>query len=64
MDTRYSFLNKKIQAYVEDDNYIPLEYDIVKAIRFNGGISGTTAVCVDKVNLFFKRVLKKINFKI
>ena len=34
----------KIQAYVEDDNDILIEDDIMKAISFNGGISVTTAI--------------------
>ena len=36
----------------------------MKAISFNVGISGTTYVLVDEANLFGKRSLKKINFKI
>ena len=32
---------------MEDENKILIEYDIVKEISFNGGISGTTAVLVD-----------------
>ena len=52
------------QAYVEDDNDILIEDDIVKAISFNGGVSGITAVLFDEANLFGKRYLNKINFKI
>ena len=36
----------------------------MKAISINEIISGTTAVLVDATNLFDKRALKKINFKI
>ena len=37
------FISKyKFQAYVEDENDILIEDDIVKSISFNGGISGTT----------------------
>ena len=46
------------------DNDILIEDDILKAISFNIGISGTTAVIVDLVALFGKRALDKINFKI
>ena len=49
---------------MEDDNYILIGGYIVKAISFNGGISGTTAVIVDEAALFSKRALNKINFKI
>ena len=59
METHYSFLNKKIQAYVENDNEILIEDDIVKGIGFNGGIYGTTAVLVNADNLFGKISLKK-----
>ena len=59
LDTHYSFLNKSFQVYVEDDNGILIEYDIIKAINFNGSISGTTAVLVYTENLFGNRSLKK-----
>ena len=59
LDTQYSFINKKIQAYVEDDNGILAEDDIMKAISFNGGISGTTDVLVDTANFFGKGILKE-----
>ena len=36
----------------------------MKDISYNGGVSDTTAVLVDVSNLFGKRILKKINFKI
>ena len=49
---------------MEDDNDILIEYDILKAIRFNVGISGTTSVLVDAANIFGKRDLKKTNFEI
>ena len=49
---------------MEDDNDIFIEDDIVKAISFNGGFSGTTAGLVDAAALFGKRAFKKINFKI
>ena len=48
---------------MEDDNDILVEDDIVKAISFNGTISGTTAFFY-QANLFGKRTLKKTNFKI
>ena len=59
LDTHYLFLDKKIQAYVEDDNDILIEDDIMKAISFNMGLYGTTAVLVDASNLFGNRALKK-----
>ena len=49
---------------MEDDNDTLIEDDIVKAIIFNGGIFGTTAVLVDSAYLFGKKPLKKINFRI
>ena len=49
---------------MEDDNDILIEDYIVKAIIFNGGISGTTAVLVGAAALFGKRALQKINLKI
>ena len=55
---------EKFQAYVEDENGILIEYDIVKVISFNGVISGTIAVLVEAATLFGKKDLKKINFKI
>ena len=60
-DTHYSCLNKKFQAYVEDDNDILIEDDIVKAVSFNKSIYGTTAVLVDAADLFRKRYLKIIS---
>ena len=44
---------------MEDDNEILIEDDIVKAMSFNGGISGTTSVLVDAANLFGDRALKE-----
>ena len=49
---------------MENDNDILIEDDIVRAIIFNEGISGTTDVLVDAANLFGKRASNKINFKI
>ena len=49
---------------MQDENDILIEDDIVKAIIFNGGISGNTSVIVDADNIFGKIALKKINFKI
>ena len=51
------YFSVKIQAYVEDDNDILFEDDIVKSVGFNGCIYGTTSVVVDKVNLFGKIAL-------
>ena len=48
---------------MEDDNDILIKDDILKAISFNGGISGTKDVLVDESNFFGKRDPKKINFK-
>ena len=64
LDTDYSFLNKMFQEYVEDDNYILIKDVIVKAVSFNGGIYGTTAVLVDAANIFGKIPLNKNKFKI
>ena len=64
LDTHYSFLNLKIQAYVEDENNILIEGNIVEAISFNGGLSVTTAVLVDATNIFGKISLNKKRFKI
>ena len=44
---------------MENDNDILIEDDIVRAIIFNGGISGTTDVLVDAENLFGKRASNK-----
>ena len=55
LGTHYLFKNKNVQAYVEDENDIVIEYDIVKAISFNGGITGTTAVLFCVENTFGKR---------
>ena len=63
MDTHYLFLNKQFQSHVEDDNDILIKDDILKAIIFNGDISGTTAILVDLTNLFGYIALNKINFK-
>ena len=49
---------------MEDDNDILIEDYIVKAILFNRGVPVTTAVLVVVVNIFGKRSLKKINFRI
>ena len=44
---------------MEDDNGILFVDDIVKALIFNGVISGTTDVLVDAANIFGKISLKK-----
>ena len=49
---------------MEDENNILIEYDIVKGISFNGDTSGTSNVIVNVADLFSKRALNKINFKI
>ena len=49
---------------MEDENKILIEYDIVKEISFNGGISGTTAVLVDADNIFGKISLEGGGIKI
>ena len=49
---------------MDNENDILIEDDIVKAISFDGGISGTTAVLFDAGGLFGKRSLNKTNFKI
>ena len=48
---------------MEDDNNIIIEDDIVKAIIFYGGISGTTSVLVDAENHFGKRSFKENQFQ-
>ena len=48
---------------MEDDNSILIGDDILKAISFNGGISGTTSVIVDAENIFDTRSLNKHRFK-
>ena len=53
----------KFQAYVEDDNDIIIEDDIVKAMSFYGRIYGTTAVLIDVVDLFGKGSLRGGNSK-
>ena len=63
LDSHYSFPNKKIQAYVEDDNDILIEDDIMKALSFNGGIYGTADVIVDEAALFGKKYLNKLTSK-
>ena len=45
---------------MEDDNDIRIEDDIVKAVGFNGVISGTTAIIFYAGNIFFKRTIKPI----
>ena len=58
------FISKfKNQAYVEDDNEILVEDDIVKAMIFNGGISGTIDVLFGAANISGKRYLNKIKLK-
>ena len=53
--THYSFLNDKSQAYVEDDNDILIEDDILKAFSFNVRIYGITAILIDASALLSKR---------
>ena len=63
--TGYSLFSFKQQnqAYVEDENDIFIEGDIVKAISFIGGISGTTSVHVDAVNFFGEIAFKENQFQ-
>ena len=63
-DTHYYSLDKKFQTYVEYDNDIIIEDDIVKAVSFNGGVFGTTDALVDAANLFGNIHLKKNKFNI
>ena len=44
---------------MEDDNYVLIEDDTVKAISFNEGISGTTAFLLMQGIYFAKDTLKK-----
>ena len=53
----------KNQSYVKDDNYILVGYDILKALSFNGDISGTTDVLVDAKDIFGKGTLEKNKFQ-
>ena len=48
----------KFQAYVEDDNDLPIENNIVKDTSFNGGIYGTSDVFVDAGTIFGERACK------
>ena len=62
MDTHFSYLNVQFKSYIEGDNDILIEDDIVKAMKFNGGIAGTTVVLVDATSLGNKKAInKKLN---
>ena len=47
LDTHFSYINLILKSFVEDGNEILLEENILQAITFNGGISGTTVVVID-----------------
>jgi hypothetical protein len=51
LDTHFSYLNVVMKSYVEDGNDIDVEEDIFKALSYNGGVAGTTAVLLDASNL-------------
>ena len=49
---------------MEDENAILIEDDILKFIRFNGGIYGTNAVIVGADYFFVNKAFKKTSLKI
>ena len=55
---------QKFQAYVEDDNGILIEDDILEYMGFNVFIFGTTTAIVDAENLVGRISLEKNIFKI
>ena len=63
LDTHFSYVNTQLKSYVEDDNNILTEEDIVKAISFRGGIAGTTAVLVDATSIGHEKAINE-KFKV
>ena len=51
LDTHFSFLNLKMKSYVRDGNSILTESDIFKALSFDGGTAGGTALLLDGLKL-------------
>ena len=51
LDTHFSYVNKKMKAYVLDGFDIITEKDICDAISYHDGIAGTTAVLFDGAEL-------------
>ena len=47
LDAHFSFLNIKLKSFVEDDNYIIVEDNIVQGISSLDGVKGTTVYLVD-----------------
>lgn len=60
LDTHFSFVNVLFDSYVEDGNDILTERDIFRALTFQGGIMGSSAILMDGSTISSnKKVLKK-----
>ena len=51
LDSHFSYVNLVLKSYVEDGNIVLLEEVIFKAMSFNGGIAGTSAVLINCTEL-------------
>ena len=66
LDTHFSYLNIVFKSFVADDNDIKTEPDIFRALQFNGGVAGSTAVLVNLTRLtgpIVKKAVSKAAFK-
>jgi hypothetical protein len=51
LDTHFLFVNTLFQSYVQDGNDILTKDDIFKALCFQGGVAGVTAILIDRQHL-------------
>ena len=63
LDTHFAYVNCIIKSYVQDGNNIVLEEHILKALSFNGGLAGTSAILVNCSDLEGPCVTKKFRSK-
>ena len=61
LDTHFSYINIILRSYVEDGHNIDLEEDIVRALSYRGGLSGTTVVLVEASDLTGKTLHKSFH---
>ena len=59
LDTHFSYINKKMIAFVQDGNDMVSPEGIYEALIHNGGIAGSTAVLADLENLPAGEILQK-----
>ena len=59
LDAHFSFSNIKLNSFVENDNNIVVEDNIVQEISSLGGVKGTTVYLVDASTIGMQKMINK-----